>query len=127
MGGDKKSSRVGLDGLRHDLRVYCVDVPGAAPNGALSRLASTLFYTPAIHYDGADHTRGVVFFLHRQPCPDDRLGSDYCCSADRIGTTVLPRPANYIAGTGAYDLASLPTHCRDQRADVRLGGLLGQS
>ena len=63
MDGDKKSSRAGLDGLRHDLRVYCVDVPGALPNGALSRLACTLFHTPAIHYDNTDHPRGVVFFF----------------------------------------------------------------
>jgi uncharacterized membrane protein len=44
------------------------------------------------------------------PVPMIGWGSDYCCSADRIGTNVLPRPANYIASTRAYDLASLPTH-----------------
>jgi hypothetical protein len=45
-----------------------------------------------------------------ESCPDDRLGCGYCCSANRIGTNVLPRPANHIASTGAHDLASLPTH-----------------
>jgi hypothetical protein len=40
----------------------------------------------------------------------------------RFGT-VLPRPANHIASGGAQDLTSLPTHCRDQRAGVRLGRL----